>query len=168
MIFVTVGTHQQPFERLLDGIGGMPAENLVVQYGYGASPPGVARAEPFMPYVEMVRCFEQAERVVTHAGVGSILSARRSGHVPVVVPRLKRHGEHVDDHQLELTRALADSGHVIAVLDVTALSEAVASAPARGAPSGTSGSLHAALREALSAPSAPQRPLQLRDQRLRT
>lgn len=168
MIFVTVGTHQQPFARLLDGLDSLPAGELVVQHGYGPPPAHVARAESFMSYLEMVSCFEEAERVVTHAGVGSILSARRSGHVPVVVPRQKRHGEHVDDHQLELTRALADSGHVIAVLDMTALADAVASAPPRGTPSGTSGSLHRALREALSAASAPQRLLQLRDQRPRS
>jgi UDP-N-acetylglucosamine transferase subunit ALG13 len=167
VIFVTVGTHQQPFARLLDGLAGLPAGELVVQHGYAPAPAGVARAAPFMPYLEMVRCFEEAERVVTHAGVGSILSARRAGHVPVVVPRQKRHGEHVDDHQLELTRALAATGHVIAVLDMATLAAALASAPPRGAPAGSSGALHAAVREALGAASAPQRPLEVLGERER-
>lgn len=151
MIFVTVGTHQQPFGRLLDGLRALPAGELVVQHGYGPPPSGAAHAAPFMPYAEMMRRFAEAERVVTHAGVGSILSARRAGHVPVVVPRLKRHGEHVDDHQLELVRGLAATGHVIAVLDTEALAEAVAAAPRRGLASASSpGGLHAALRAALA------------------
>ena len=171
MIFVTVGTHQQPFDRLLDGLAGLPAGELVVQHGYGAAPGGVARAAPFMSYLEMVRCFEEAERVVTHAGVGSILSARRAGHVPVVVPRLRRHGEHVDDHQLELVRGLAATGHVIAVLDTAALAGAVAAAPPRGAPPAASeGGLQAALRAELAASraaSAAFDPLELLDERER-
>jgi len=173
VIFVTVGTHQQPFSRLLDALAQLPgAGDLVVQYGHGRPPSGVTQAVSFLPLTEMTRHFEQADRVVTHAGVGSILSARRAGHVPVVVPRLKRHGEHVDDHQLELVRRLAETGHVIAVLDTAALADAVIAAPTRGTPSGLAdGGLHAALREALAparAASAAQRPLQLRNQRLRT
>ena len=57
----------------------------------------------------MLECFRSADKVVTHAGVGSILCADREGHVPLVVPRRHDLGEHVDDHQLELARALADA-----------------------------------------------------------
>lgn len=172
MIFVTVGTHQQPFSRLLSALDRLPAEELVVQYGHSPAPPGVARAVPFLPFSEMARHFEQADRVVMHAGVGSIISARRAGQVPVVVPRERRYGEHVDDHQLELVRRLAETGHVIAVFDTATLADAVAAAPARGAPAGISeGGLHAAVRQALAparAASAAQGPLELRDQRLRS
>ena len=132
MIFVTVGTHQQPFERLLDALDQLPSEELVVQYGNGTPPEGVARAEAFMPFDEMVRCFEAADRVITHAGVGSVICARRAGHVPVVVPRRRDLGEHVDEHQAELTRALAAHATVIPVWRTSDLSAALAGAPARG------------------------------------
>lgn len=113
MIFVTVGTHQDPFERMLAAVEALPDPGeLVVQYGPGRAPRGVARAAAFMSFAEMEENFEAAEAVVTHAGVGSILCARRVGHVPVVMPRLHELGEHVDDHQQELTRALADRGEV--------------------------------------------------------
>ena len=61
-----------------------------------------------MGFAEMLQHFRAADAVMTHAGVGSILCARRAGHVPVVVPRQRRDGEHVDDHQVELTRALEE------------------------------------------------------------
>jgi UDP-N-acetylglucosamine transferase subunit ALG13 len=129
VIFVTVGTHHQPFERLLDALGSLDDE-LAVQYGPG-QPPAAAHAEPFMPFDEMLVRFREADTVITHAGVGSIICARREGHVPLVVPRRHELGEHVDDHQVELTRALAERGSVVAVWDVDALAETVATAPPR-------------------------------------
>jgi UDP-N-acetylglucosamine transferase subunit ALG13 len=133
VIFVTVGTHHQPFERLLDALDGLDDE-LVVQYGPG-QPPAALHAEPFMPFDAMLDRFREADTVITHAGVGSIICARREGHVPLVVPRRHDLGEHVDDHQVELTRALAQRGSVVAVWDVDTLAETVAAAPPRQPPS---------------------------------
>ena len=153
MIFVTVGTHHQPFGRLLDGLGALPGESLVVQHGCGPAPPAVAYAVAFMPFDEMLRYFESCELVITHAGVGSIVAATRAGHVPIVVPRLKRFGEHVDDHQEQLTRALVASGKVVPVWDIRLLAEAAASAPPRRpvAEDGGGARLAAAVRAAFTA-----------------
>jgi UDP-N-acetylglucosamine--N-acetylmuramyl-(pentapeptide) pyrophosphoryl-undecaprenol N-acetylglucosamine transferase len=150
VIYVTVGTHQQPFQRLLDALIDLPADELVVQFGYGSPPSGVARAAPFMSFSETLQYIAQADAVVTHAGVGSILCARRAGHVPVVVPRLRRHGEHVDDHQAELARALAAERLVIPVWDTSRLTEALEPVPRRSARFPVaSGGLQRAVREAL-------------------
>ncbi len=70
--------------------------------------------------------------VVCHAGVGSIVLARRYGHRPIVMPRRPRFGEHVDEHQLQLTRRLAEAGIVTVVEDAGQLAAAVLGA-ARGA-----------------------------------
>jgi UDP-N-acetylglucosamine transferase subunit ALG13 len=131
VIFVTVGTHGQPFTRLLDGLWRLDTTRLVVQYGPAESPAGVARAEPFMPFDQMLRYFEEAEKVITHAGVGSVLCATRAGHVPVVVPRRHDLGEHVDEHQAELTAALEQRGSVIAVREIEDLAVALDAAPTR-------------------------------------
>lgn len=135
LIFATVGTHQQPFARMLEALGALPEPSeLVVQYGYGQPPPGVGRAVAFMPFGEMEACFEEADAVITHAGVGSILCARRAGHVPIVVPRLRALGEHVDDHQLELTRVLAERGAVEPVwADGETLADALRRLPLKSA-----------------------------------
>lgn len=138
MIFVTVGTHHQPFDRLLDALDQLDGERFVVQYGPAKPPPGVARAEAYMPFEQMLECFRQADAVITHAGVGSILCARREGHTPLVVPRRHDLGEHVDEHQAELTRALEARGSVVAVWDAGDLADVLASAPPRRAVAETS------------------------------
>lgn len=135
MIFVTVGTHHQPFTRLLDALGQLDDE-LVVQYGPGKAP-AAHLAEPFMPFDEMLERFREADTVITHAGVGSIICASRAGHVPLVVPRRHDLGEHVDDHQVELTRALAQRNSVVAIWDVDTLAEIVSAAPPRRTASAT-------------------------------
>lgn len=153
MIFVTVGTHGQAFTRMLAGVAELPDQaELVVQYGHAAAPTGVRQAEPFMPFGEMERYFETADQVVTHAGVGSILCARRAGHRPIVVPRYHELGEHVDDHQVELTRRLAELGEVTPVWRDEDLAAVVAAAPRRGAVAGSGaggGALQRAVRAAL-------------------
>jgi UDP-N-acetylglucosamine--N-acetylmuramyl-(pentapeptide) pyrophosphoryl-undecaprenol N-acetylglucosamine transferase len=131
VIFVTVGTHHQPFQRMLDGLTALDPGDLVVQHGPGAAPPGVARAAAYMPFDEMLQCFRDADKVITHAGVGSILCATRAGHKPLVVPRRHDLGEHVDEHQAELTEALALRGSVIAVRDMADLPDLLEAAPAR-------------------------------------
>jgi UDP-N-acetylglucosamine transferase subunit ALG13 len=138
---------------MLDGLLSLPnLTEVVVQYGYGRSPRGVGRAVAFMSFGEMEESFEAADTVITHAGVGSILCARRAGHVPIVVPRLRALGEHVDDHQVELTRALAARGAVEPVWQGDELADAVERVPPKSADrivSPTVGSLAEAVRDAL-------------------
>lgn len=152
MIFVTVGTHHQPFDRLLDAVAALGRDDVVVQHGHSSAPRGVAEAVPFLPFADIEAKMHAADAVVTHAGVGSILLALRCGHTPIVVPRLRRHGEHVDDHQAELTDALAGRGVVVALDDVTELGPVLESPPARrpAAVPAESG-LHRAVRSALLA-----------------
>lgn len=153
MIFVTVGTHQQAFQRLLDGLVNLPDDELVVQYGYGRPPLGTEEAAAFFGYREVLERMERARVVVTHAGVGSILTALRVGHTPVVVPRLHSFGEHVDDHQVELVRRLEEEGRVLAAWDISELAGAVARVPPRQAPGQTDlrqVQLQRAVRDALN------------------
>lgn len=134
MIFVTVGTHQQPFLRLIEALASLGPVDLVVQHGHSPAPRGVREAVPFLSFADVLDRLRDAEAVVTHAGVGSILLARRLGHTPVAVPRLRRHGEHVDDHQVELTSALAELKVVIPVWNVDELWAAIAAVPPMAAP----------------------------------
>ena len=156
MIFATVGTHQDGFPRMLRALETLTGADLVVQYGNG-QPPGNARvAEPFLPFDRMTAYFGEAERVVTHAGVGSILLAIRHGHVPIVMPRLKRYGEHVDDHQVELAERLTEQQRVRVVWEEDDLAAAVQDVPRRGprAQLPETG-LHAAVRAVLHGQPTP-------------
>jgi len=86
---------------------------------------------------------------VTHCGVGSILTATRHGVPLVVVARLKRFAEHVDDHQLEVARVLSESGRVATVYDMQSLPDPIAQATVPPAVADSRRNLIAALREYL-------------------
>lgn len=131
MIFATCGTSAAQFRRMMAALEALPADQLHVQHGPEA-PPTCARAYDYLPFNRMVELIEQADVVVSHAGVGSIMCALRAGHVPIVFPRLKRYNETVDDHQAELAQALAERGNVIVAWTPEELVAAVGSCPPRG------------------------------------
>lgn len=117
MIFVTVGTNEARFDRLLRAVAALRLdERLVVQHGH-SSPLDLPGAElvDFLPFETMVDQIRLARVVVTHAGVGSALVCLANGKRPVVVPRLKAFAEAVDDHQLQLGRRFARAGLVTLV-----------------------------------------------------
>jgi UDP-N-acetylglucosamine transferase subunit ALG13 len=151
VIFVTVGTHHQRFERLLGALGPLAElDELVVQHGSAPPPLEADRAVPFLSYSEVVAYMRRARAVVTHAGVGSVLVARRAGQAPVVVPRLRALGEHVDDHQIQFVRALEREGLVTVVWDVAELRAAVLAARPAPRPAATPPpALPAAVRHAI-------------------
>lgn len=129
MILVTVGTNEQPFDRLVRAaaaIGG--SERLLVQYGSSQVARGRGEWVDFLPFDVLAEHTREARVVVCHAGVGSIMLARRYGHRSIVVPRRRHHGEAVDDHQLFLARRLHDAGLVTLLEDVDDLAEVVLAA----------------------------------------
>ena len=116
MIVVTVGTNEARFDRLLRIFESSPAdEELFVQHGPSPIRPQGATCVDYLPYTELAGTIRRARAVVTHAGVGSIMTALANGKRPVVVPRLRRFGEAVDDHQLELGLRLHEAGLVTLV-----------------------------------------------------
>lgn len=126
MIFVTVGTNEALFDRLLRALDGLgTADELLVQHGPSSIRPAGARCVDYLDYDEIVAAMRKADVVVTHAGVGSVMTALMNGKRPVVMPRLRRHGEAVDDHQLEFARSLATTGLVRLVEDPADLPDAL-------------------------------------------
>jgi UDP-N-acetylglucosamine transferase subunit ALG13 len=135
VILVTIGTNEQPFDRLVSAaarLGGL--ESLVVQHGSSRMPHGRGEWLDFVSFEELSERMHAARVVVCHAGVGSIMLARRCGKRPIVVPRRLHLGEAVDDHQLPLARRLHASGVVTLLEDVDRLAETIdlveAAAPA--------------------------------------
>lgn len=134
MIFVTVGTNEAPFDRLVRAVGELHLdEELVVQHGASSLRPPRAVCLEAMPFDELVDHVKRARVVVTHAGVGSILVAGANGRRPVVVPRLCRFGEAVDDHQVALARKLDELGLIVLVDDPRGLGDVLADPPEESA-----------------------------------
>jgi beta-1,4-N-acetylglucosaminyltransferase len=129
--FVAVGNATQRFPRLLDAVARLASElpqPVTVQFGNNPFTSDACRCVAFLDMDSFARQVANAEVLILHAGAGSIIHAMRAGKVPVVVPRLVRYGEHVDDHQLRFARALEPSGRVVVVEDVTDLASAVRAA----------------------------------------
>ncbi|WP_370328125.1 glycosyltransferase [Euzebya sp.] len=128
-VLVTVGTDHHPFDRLVEWVDRWvaargPAVACVVQYGTSASPTA-STGTAYLEHDVLVSAMSRATAVVCHGGPGTILEARAAGHVPIVVPRSKALGEHVDDHQVHFSRRLADNGDVVLVGSADALAEAL-------------------------------------------
>jgi UDP-N-acetylglucosamine transferase subunit ALG13 len=148
MIFVTIGT-SEPFDRLLLALDSLPSgEELVVQSGTSRVAPGVDAVD-FLSYEEVVENVKNARVVITHAGAGSVMTCLAQGKRPVVVPRLRAHGETADDHQLAFARRLSEAGLATLVEDVDALAGALDAENGVTAVNG-SGGLIADLRDYLT------------------
>lgn len=114
MIFVTVGTHEDPFDRLVRAAEALAArEEVVLQKGTSTVPTPQCRASASLSPEAMADAFSRARIVVGHGGPSTLLEAGAHGHVPILVPRSARFGEHVDDHQVAFARRIADRVHVV-------------------------------------------------------
>lgn len=151
MILVTVGLHGRPFERLVqaaDEMAQLVDEPVVIQRGVTQFTPQFAKYFDFADEVRMGRCLTEARVVISHGGAGSILSALQIGKPLVVVPRLVRCDEHIDDHQSELAEALYGQGKAVVIEDLSAekLRKAIAAATQLAGKASSDGRLQAALR----------------------
>jgi UDP-N-acetylglucosamine transferase subunit ALG13 len=127
VILVTVGTNEARFDRLLRALDALPGgEELVVQHGPSPVRPAGATCVDFLPFDDLAAEIRRARVVITHAGVGSTIASLLNGKRPVVVPRLAREGEAVDDHQVAFGRRLHHAGLVRFVEDPALLPQAVA------------------------------------------
>lgn len=122
MIFVTVGTHEQQFERLLKCIDEMNLEEkVIVQSGYTDYQFKNCEAQKLLPYSQMVENVKNARIVITHGGPSSIMMPLQIGKIPIVVPRQKKFNEHVNDHQLEFVKKISENGSIIPVYEIEKL-----------------------------------------------
>jgi len=101
MIFVTVGT-QLPFDRLVravDEIAPLADEEIFAQTNGGTYMPRNIGYTDSLSAAEFDRMFRQARLIVSHAGMGTILSALMYQKPIAVMPRFAFLGEHRSEHQ---------------------------------------------------------------------
>lgn len=126
MIFVTVGA-QMPFDRLVTWVDDWATlhgrDDFTGQIGPSDLSPRAIRVIPFMDPPAFRRQMQQADAVVAHAGMGTILTALELGKPILVVPRLGDRGETRNDHQVATARRLADDDLVLAAYDETEFAE---------------------------------------------
>lgn len=139
MIFVSLGTHERPFLRLVKEIDRLSMEGkikdrIMVQLGftdYKFASRNI-EAEKYMEQKKFDKAFKNAELIITHGGSGNILEAVSQGKPVIVVPRLSKFGEHVNDHQLQIVKEMEILGNVFAVYNIEKLLEAIKKAKITG------------------------------------
>ncbi len=130
MIFVTVGTHEQQFNRVVKEIDELKKNNIInedvfIQTGYCTYKPEYCKVKDVISYDEMDYYTQNARIVITHGGPGSIFQAIQYGKKPIVVPRNPKFDEHVDDHQIKFSKRMANNDRVDLVLDINDLKDRI-------------------------------------------
>ena len=126
MIFVTLGSQKFQFDRLLQAVDELKTdEEIFAQIGYSNYKPQNYEYKKFLDRDEFENVMDKADIVITHGGTGAIIGAVKKGKKVIAVPRLKKYGEHVDDHQLQLVEQFKDLNLICACKNVDKLDEAV-------------------------------------------
>lgn len=122
MILVTVGTERYPFNRLMRWIDVLlkygflneDQEEVIVQYGSCTILPAGVKVYSLLPETKFHELLDKARLIIAHCGEGTINLLEETTAPYILVPRSHRLGEHIDNHQIELANALAQSGSAIA------------------------------------------------------
>lgn len=85
MIFVTVGTHEQPFNRLVQKVDelkrdGIIKDDVIIQTGFSTYEPEYCQWSKLIPYQQMIKNVADARIVITHGGDGDIIGSTKKNH----------------------------------------------------------------------------------------
>lgn len=132
MILVLLGTQNNSFVRLLEAIqknidDNTIKEEVVVQAGFTKFESKDMKIFNLINKEKMASLQSKADLIITHGGVGSIVSSLKLGKKVIVVPRLKKYGEHVNNHQLQIARRFGQDGYVKYVINLKNLGKTIES-----------------------------------------
>lgn len=130
MIFVTLGTNDESFERLLKAIDkeiekGTIKERVVVQAGCTKYSSKNMEILDLVPRDEFDKLISECDLLITHGGVGSILTGINKGKKVIAVPRLSKYKEHGNDHQLQIVDNFSERKYILAVKDLNKLGKTI-------------------------------------------
>lgn len=131
MIFVTVGTHEQPFNRLLKELDilvnkGIIKEKVIIQSGFSTYKPKYCESKKFFSAKQMTSLIEKAHIVITHGGPASFIQVLQMGKIPIVVPRQVQYGEHINNHQVDFVKLIEkEKNNIIPIYNIEDLKIAI-------------------------------------------
>ena len=130
MILVLLGTQNNSFHRLLEEIDkniedGTISEEVIVQAGYTKFNSKNMKIFDLIPKEKLEELQESASLIITHGGVGSIVSSIEKNKKVIAVPRLHEYEEHVNNHQKEIVTDFDKKGYIIGIENVEDLKEAI-------------------------------------------
>lgn len=130
MIFLTVGTHTQPFNRLLMEIDKLIEqkvirEKVIAQIGYSTYIPKNYKYFSFTREEKIIELIKKSSIIISHAGAGSIIIGLKFKKPLIVIPRRKAFNEHFDDHQVQIAKEFKKQGKVLVAYDVNQIGELI-------------------------------------------
>ena len=130
MIFVTLGTQDKTFERLLKAIdkaieNGEIKEKVIVQAGNTKYESNNMEIFDLISQDEFQKLVDKCDLLITHGGVGSILSAVKQGKKVIAAARLKKYNEHVNDHQKQIIHEFEKEGYLIELKDFNQIGKTI-------------------------------------------
>ena len=128
MILVVLGTQDKQFPRLLEKIDKLISskkikDKVVVQAGNTKYSSSKMEIFDFIPMDKFNDLVNDADVIITHGGVGTILSSLRKDKKVIAVPRLACYGEHVNDHQVQIISEFSSLGYILGCSGVDDLDE---------------------------------------------
>lgn len=126
MILVTLGTQDKSFSRLLDAIqkqidNGSIKERVIVQAGHTKYQSKDMEILDLIPYDEFDKYIKDCDLLITHGGVGSIITGLKNDKIVIAAARLAKYKEHTNDHQLQIIKNFSQSGYILALEDFNSL-----------------------------------------------
>ena len=121
MIFLTVGT-LFPFDRLVSAVddavaNGLITEDVFAQIGVGGKHPKHIESVDSLDKIMFDKITTESSCMISHAGMGSIQAALSLDKPLLVMPRLYKYSEHINDHQVATAEKFEELGHVLAVYE---------------------------------------------------
>lgn len=126
MILVILGTQDKSFDRLLKEIDKQIKNNkinekVVVQAGSTKYKSENMEIFDLIPMRKFNNLIEEADLIITHGGVGSILSSLRKNKKVIAIPRLSKYKEHTNDHQIQIVNKFEEDGYILGCKNVSKL-----------------------------------------------
>lgn len=130
MIFVTLGTQDKSFSRLLEAIDkeiekGNIKEKVVVQAGLTDYHSSNMEIFDLIPADEFDKYIEKSDLVITHGGAGSILTAIKKNKKVIAAARLSKYKEHTNDHQKQIVKEFSEQGYILELRDFNKLGKLI-------------------------------------------
>ena len=118
MILVVLGTQDKQFKRLLEDVdkqieNGNIKDKVIVQAGQTKYSSKNMEIFDLIPTPEFEKLIDEADLIITHGGVGTILSAIKKGKKIIAAPRLAKYMEHHNDHQKQIIEEFKKLGYLL-------------------------------------------------------
>ena len=133
MIFVTLGTQDKSFKRLLEVIDkeiqqGCIKDKVIVQSGFTKYNSKNMEIFDLLDKEDFDKYIKECDLLITHGGVGAILTGLKNNKKVIACPRLAKYKEHMNNHQVQIIKRFSDAGYILPYYENDNLGDIIKSA----------------------------------------